>query len=204
VIKLACVGDSITQGEGTAYGMSWPNQIAKMLGAKWKVKNFGMGGTTLLNSGDHPYQGKNVFKYAKEFNPDVVVIMLGTNDTKNHNWKNKAKFEGDYIDLIIQFATLPSKPRIFICYPPYVAGDLYDGTSESKIEKEIPMINKVAKTMNVGIIDVHGALKGKGVLIPDRVHPNTEGAIEIAKTVYKVLIGKPFVGIQIGPWIINI
>jgi len=194
VIKLACVGDSITQGFGAASGMSWPDQIIKMLGAKWEVKNFGVSGTTLLNSGDNPYQKQGAFKNAKEFNPDVVVIMLGTNDTKPQNWKNKAKFEADYIDMIKQFVALPSKPRVFICYPPYIAGNGNYGITEPNTKEEISMVNKVAKTMKVGVIDVHGALKRKDALIPDRVHPNTEGATVIAKAVYKVLIGKSVVG----------
>ena len=193
-IKLACIGDSITEGFGAAYGMSWPDQIAKMLGAKWKVKNFGVTGTTLLNSGNNPYQKQGAFKNAKEFNPDVVVIMLGTNDTKPQNWENKDKFETDYIDMIKQFAALPSKPSIFICYPPYIAENGNYGITEPKTKEEISMVKKVAKIMRVGVIDVHGALKGKDALIPDRVHPNTAGATEIAKAVYKVLIGKPVVG----------
>ena len=32
VIKLACVGDSITQGVGAGKGQSWPDQIKNMLG----------------------------------------------------------------------------------------------------------------------------------------------------------------------------
>ena len=32
-IKLACVGDSITQGVGAAGGMSWPNQIITLDGS---------------------------------------------------------------------------------------------------------------------------------------------------------------------------
>jgi len=192
-IKLACVGDSITQGFGAAVGMSWPDQIVKMLGAKWEVKNFGVIGTTLINSGDNPYQKQDAFKNAKEFTPDVVVIMLGTNDTKPWNWKNKDKFEVDYINMIKQFVALPSKPHIFICNPPYIVGNGNYGITESRTKEEISMVQKVAMIMKVGVIDVHGALKGKDALIPDRVHPNTEGATEIAKTVYKVLIGKSFI-----------
>jgi len=189
-IKLACVGDSITQGVGASGGMSWPDQIHKMLGEKWDVKNFGVSGTTLLNSGDSPYQKTDAFKNAKDFNPDVVVIMLGTNDTKPQNWKNKDEFKADYMDMIKQFAALSSKPRVFLCYPPYIAGDGNWGINEPDTKAEIPMVDKVAKAAKVGVIDVHGALKGKDNLIPDRVHPNTEGATEIAKAVYKALTGK--------------
>ena len=47
-----------------------------------------------------------------------VVIVLGTNDTESQNWKNKEHFVADYTDLIGKFAKLPTKPRVFICYPP--------------------------------------------------------------------------------------
>lgn len=190
VIKLACVGDSITQGVGAAGGQSWPDQIRKMLGDKWEVKNFGVSATTLLNAGDKPYQKDGAFAKAKEFTPDVVVIMLGTNDTKPHNWKHKESFAADYQDMIKKFAELPSKPRIFICYPPYIAGNGNFGISEANTKAEIPLIDEVAKATKAGVIDVHGALDGKDALIPDKVHPNTEGATEIAKAVFKGLTGK--------------
>ena len=189
-IKLACVGDSITQGVGAGGGMSWPDQIGKLLGAKWEVKNFGVSGTTLLNNGDNPYQKQGAFKNAKDYNPDVVVIVLGTNDTKPQNWKNKKHFVADYTDLVNQFAKLPSKPRVFICYPPYIAKDGNWGINEANTKDEIPMLNKVARSTNCGVIDVHAALVGKDALIPDKVHPNAEGAGEIAKAVYKGLTGK--------------
>lgn len=193
-IKLACVGDSITQGAGAGAGQSWPDQIRKMLGDKWEVKNFGVSGSTLLNTGDKPYQKEGAFKNAKEFVPDVVVIMLGTNDTKPQNWAHKDTFAADYQDMIKQFAALPSKPRIFICYPPYIAGNGNFGISEANTKAEIPMVDAVAKATKAGVIDVHGALDGKDALIPDKVHPNTEGAGEIAKAVFKGLTGKVAAG----------
>jgi len=137
-IKVACVGDSITQGVGAAGGMAWPDQLGKLLGEKWDVKNFGVSGTTLLQSGDNPYQKQAAFKNAKDFTPDVVVIVLGTNDTKPQNWKNKKHFVADYTDLINQFAKLSSKPRVFICYPPYIAQDGNFGINEAATKEEMP------------------------------------------------------------------
>jgi len=191
-IKVSCVGDSITQGVGAGGGNSWPDQLRKMLGEKWDVKNFGVSATTLMKSGDSPYQKKDAFKKAKDFNPDVVVIMLGTNDTKPQNWKNfKKDFEADYMDMVKQFAELASKPRIFVCYAPYIAKGGNWGINEPNTVEEIPVITKVAKELKLGIIDVHGALKDKDSLIPDNVHPNAEGATVIAQTVFKALTGKP-------------
>jgi lysophospholipase L1-like esterase len=189
-IKLACVGDSITQGVGAAGGKSWPDQIQAMLGAKWEVRNFGVSGSTLLNSGDKPYQKEGAFKKALEFTPDVVVIMLGTNDTKPQNWKHHDQFTVDYQDMIGKFAALPSKPRIFISYAPYIVGPGNFGISEENTVAEFPLIDAVAKASKASIIDVHAALAGKDALIPDRVHPNTEGATAIATAVHRALTGK--------------
>lgn len=84
-IRLACVGDSITQGDGLAADDSYPSQLQALLGEEWKVGNFGVSGRTLLKKGDHPYWTESAYQKALEFEPDVVIIMLGTNDTKEHN-----------------------------------------------------------------------------------------------------------------------
>ena len=190
-VRLACVGDSITQGVGAARGQSWPAQIDATLGDGWEVGNFGLSGATLMNSGNKPYQKTPQFKKALEFKPDVVVIMLGTNDTKPNNWKNfEADYEKDYRDLIADFAALESKPRIFICHPPYIAKDGNWGINDPNSLEQIPVIDAIAKELKLDVIPVHAALKGKDELIPDKVHPNTEGATVIAGAVYKGLIGK--------------
>jgi lysophospholipase L1-like esterase len=119
-VKLACVGDSITRGVGAK--ISWPDQIAAMLGDRWKVENFGVSGATLMSSGDKPYQKLEAFNSAIHSAPDVVVIMLGTNDTKPQNWKHFASdYEKDYRGMIAKFAGLENKPRIYLCHPPYWA-----------------------------------------------------------------------------------
>lgn len=193
-IRVACVGDSITAGVGASKGNSYPQQLAKMLGTKWTVKNFGVSGSTLLNHGDLPYQKTKAFKEALAYNPDVVVIKLGTNDTKPQNWKFKGEFVADYENLIGQFTKLASKPRIYICHPAYVPKQGNFGINEAGVLEEIPMLDKLAADKNAGLIDIHGALKEHPEMLPDRVHPNTEGATVMAKTVYKALTGREFSG----------
>ncbi|MEI8376665.1 MAG: GDSL-type esterase/lipase family protein [Planctomycetota bacterium] len=189
-IKVACIGDSITAGFGAGRGNSWPDQLRKALGANWEVRNFGISGTTLMQRGDSPYQKQSAFKAAKDLNPDVVVIMLGTNDTKPQNWINfQRDFEADYKNMAGQFAELPGKPRIFVCYPPYIAQGGSWGINDPNTLAEIPVIDRVAKDMKLGIIDVHGELKNKDSLIPDKVHPNEKGQTVIARTVLQALTG---------------
>ena len=188
-VKLACVGDSITRGVGAK--QPWPDQLREMLGDRWEVKNFGVSGATLMNRGDKPYQKLKAFQAALDYAPDVVVLALGTNDTKPHNWKHfETDYEKDLRDLVGDFAGLESKPRIFVCYPPYIAKDGNWGINESDTKAQIPAITRVAQDLDLGIIDVHGALDGRDDLIPDTVHPNTEGARCIAEAVFGSLTGK--------------
>lgn len=193
-IRVACVGDSITEGVGASKNNSYPAQLGRMLGDKWVVKNFGVSGATLLNHGDRPYQKQAAFKQALESQPDVVVIKLGTNDTKPQNWKFKDEFVADYKDLIRQFAQLPRKPRIFICHPAFVPGNGGYGITEAGVLAEIPLLDQLAADEHWDVIDVHGALKDHPELLPDHVHPNDAGATVLAKTVFHALTGAEFTG----------
>lgn len=189
-VKVACVGDSITAGyRAGGKNAAWPGQLSRMLGDKWAVSNFGVSAKTLMKTGES-YQNTPDFKGALELNPDVVIIMLGTNDTKPRLWARKAQFEADCKDMVQQFAALPAKPVVFLCYPPFVGGKNAYNIQEEPILEQIPMIDKVAAELKLGVIDVHGALKGKPDLLSDNVHPNKEGAVAIAKTIYKALTGQ--------------
>lgn len=189
-VKVACIGDSITQGSGAEQGKSYPSQLQEMLGAEWKVGNYGVSGRTLLKKGDFPYWNEGAYQNALKSDPDVVIIMLGTNDTKPQNWKHEAEFTGDYTELVKSFEALASKPRIYVCRPCPVPEPGNFGINEKNLKEWTKRINKLAKEMDLGVIDMHKALEDKPELLPDRVHPNTEGAHEMAATAYKALTGK--------------
>ena len=191
-IKVACIGDSITAGVGSK--VPWPKILQQMLGDKWLVKNYGISARTLLKKGDNPYNKEKQYQDAQNLKPDVVIIMLGTNDTKPHNWKSKDEFVPDYKDMIATFNKADPKPRVFACHPPFVPGAGNFGINEAGVLEQIPLIDTLAKEVGAGIIDMHGALKDKDAMLPDRVHPNTDGATELAKAAFKVLTGKAFEG----------
>lgn len=189
-LRLACVGDSITQGVGAGKGMAYPTQLQALLGEKWEIGNFGVSGRTLLRKGDHPYWKEAAYTKALDFKPDAVVIMLGTNDTKPQNWKHKAEFEGDYRDLVKSFLDLPSKPRVYICKPVPVPGKGNFGINDTALQEQMPVYAKLAEELKVEVIDMYAALDGKPEMLPDRVHPNADGAGEMAKAAAKALTGK--------------
>ena len=186
-VRVACIGNSITFGAGIRNRSrdSYPSVLARMLGDSYWVKNFGVSARTMLNKGDHPYMNEPAYKNALAFNPNIVVIKLGTNDSKSFNWKYKADFMKDAQNMINAFKGLPSQPKIYLCYPSkaYLTGD---GINDDIISKEIiPMINKLAKKNDLSVIDLHTAMDGMPELFPDRIHPNEKGAQVMAKAVYQ-------------------
>ena len=186
-VRVACIGNSITFGAGIKNRSrdSYPSVLARMLGDNYWVKNFGVSARTMLNKGDHPYMNEPAYKNALAFNPNIVVIKLGTNDSKSFNWKYRADFMKDAQTMIDAFKGLPSQPKIYLCYPSkaYLTGD---GINDDIISKEIiPMIKKLAKKNDLSVIDLHTAMDGMPELFPDRIHPNEKGAQVMAKAVYQ-------------------
>lgn len=187
--RLAAVGDSITYGkriEDRSHN-SYPAQLELKLGTDWIVGNFGKSGATLLSRGDRPYVNTDQFSDALEFNPDLVVIMLGTNDSKPKNREFFDDFISDYQNLIDSFQSLQSRPLICICYP-VPAFDGIWGIDNEMIEKKIvPAIKVVANENSVYLIDLYSALQSHGDLFPDTVHPDERGAQLIADNIYNFI-----------------
>jgi lysophospholipase L1-like esterase len=184
-VRLACLGDSITKGEGTSDPAQegYPAQLQEMLGSKWEVKNFGVGGRTLLRKQD-PYN----FNPALKWQPDVIVIMLGTNDSRQATWeKHGDEFIEDYKAVLKAFKGLTPKPTIYICCPPPMFPGNYGLADDQLTTKVIPQIRQVAEQEKVTLIDLHTPLAGQKDDFPDRVHPNASGAKQIAQLIQQAI-----------------
>ena len=189
-VKLACVGDSITQGVGASQGHAYPHLLKTMLGDQWEVRNFGLSGTTLLKNGDVSYWKCKQFTDATAFVPDVVTIALGTNDSKPQNWAHKDQFLADYKALIEEFRKVNPKVIVYACLPvPAFPGRW--GINEPAISGEvIPLIRQAAEESKAEVIDLHAALAGRNTCFPDTVHPNDAGQTLIAQAIARTLTNK--------------
>ena len=191
-VKVACVGDSITFGSGIRNRDrdSYPAVLGRLLGDKWVVHNFGVGGATLLKNGDKPYDKQKAYNDALALKPDVVVIKLGTNDSKPQNWKHKDEFAADYKALVDAFKKVNPKVRVYAALPvPAFPGNF--GIRDDVIKGEIvPLEQQAAKDTAATVVDLYEALSGKKELFPDKVHPNERGAALMAATIYHALTGK--------------
>lgn len=191
---VTCVGDSITYGAcipDRAYN-SYPAQLEQILkgyDVSWEVGNFGHSGATMLTKGDWPYVGQTTYGAALASNPDIVIIMLGTNDSKPHNWVYSGDYVSDYLAMIDTFRTLPSAPDVWICNPVPAFSENYT-ISPTVIHDEIlPLIDQIAALRGTPVLDLYGALDGHGDLFPDGIHPDAEGAGLMAEFIAPYLLG---------------
>lgn len=194
--KIACIGNSITYGHGIVNREknSYPAQLQSYLGAGYEVKNFGVSARVLLSKGDYPYIREAAFNDSQEFQPDIVLIKLGTNDTKPQNWKYKEEFMADYQSLIDTYRALKSQPRIILLTP--VRCFLPDGSSISAklIANEVrPMIEEIAWKNKIEIINLFNVFGDNppSHIMPDRLHPSSIGAGMMAKKIYEYLALTP-------------
>ncbi|MBY2900268.1 hypothetical protein AE938_15680 [Bacteroides fragilis] len=209
VIKIACIGNSITYGVGTRNPAkdSYPAVLGQMLGDGYEVRNFGVSARTMLMKGDNPYMKEERYRQALDYNPDIVTIKLGTNDTKPQNWRYKSDFKKDMETMIRTLRALPSKPEIYLCYP-IPAYAVQWGINDSIIVHGVmPVINRLAAKYGLKVIDLHTPLTGMKECFADNVHPNEKAAVRIAQAIYRQLTGEeppahvsqPFPGLK-GKW----
>jgi acyl-CoA thioesterase I len=181
-IRIACVGDSITQGSG------YPAKLQLLLGTNYLVKNFGVAGTTVSLNSASPYMDQTAFQKAEEFEPDIVVIMLGTNDARTDINKYNETFVDDYIQLVSSFQNLTSNPKILVVDSPPIFTDNPNYNSTYLADNIIPEIDNVANNLNLPTIDVYNAFGDHADYFMDGVHPNDEGATLIASEVDNAII----------------
>ncbi|SCD19377.1 GDSL-like Lipase/Acylhydrolase family [Proteiniphilum saccharofermentans] len=191
-VKVACVGNSITYGAGIINREKncYPAQLQAYLGDNWEVRNFGVSGRTTLSKGDHPYIETDAYQQSLSYQPDIVLIKLGTNDTKPQNWKYKEDFLKDYQTLIDSYRALGSHPRVVLLTP--VRCFLPEGSSINSqlIEKEVrPMLEELAWRNDLEIINMFNIFGDdwKSYLMPDKLHPSSIGAGVMAKKIYNFL-----------------
>jgi lysophospholipase L1-like esterase len=192
ITRVACVGDSITAGAGLNHPetQSYPAVLAQLLGPAYRVRNFGVSGATLLRGGDLPYATTPAFEEALAFQPQVVIIALGTNDSKPQNWRHRNALTRDLYSIVRAFQTLPSQPIVYVCTPPPVFIDRW-GINEATVADYIrPTFRHVTARERWPLIDLHSALRNDGASFPDGVHPDAMGATRIATVIHQALRGR--------------
>lgn len=161
--------------------------LQKKLGEGYNVQNFGVSARTLLNKGDLPYVNEPQWKDALAFEPNIAIIKLGTNDSKDHNWQHGADFSKDMQQMIDSLKALPSKPKIYLCSPIPAFKNTWTINDSVIVNGEIPVIKKLVKKNKCKYIDLHTLYTYGDLMLKDGIHPNAKGAEKMAAIVYEAL-----------------
>lgn len=187
-VRVACIGNSITHGSGIDMQEQngYPAQLGRLLGDSYNVKNYGVGGRCMMNTADHPYMQEQAWRDAKAFNPNIVVIKLGTNDSKAFQW-NQQQYERDYQSMIDTLKSLPAAPRIMLCTPIRAFRDKWGITDSVIVNGVIPTIQRLANKNNLQVVDLHPVVDDRSQMTADMIHPNDKGAKRMAETVAEAI-----------------
>lgn len=189
--RIACVGDSITYGAWSSDRTvrSYPALLQKRLGDTYSVGNFGYSGSSYVKTEINykPYTEGQAYSESLEFEPDIVVIILGTNDT--HSWEESSASFGDAVRTLIRsYSSLESEPLIYLCSPLC----RYDNSGKNSIisEQIIPILSEIAEDEGCIFVNLYKKTLAKAFYYADGLHPNDNGYEYLANLIYDAVSDK--------------
>ena len=182
-LKIIVFGDSITEGK-TPPGLKpeerWIERVQAASGGKWVCVNEGKGG--------RPASAVNDLEPAVKRSPDadVLMIALGTNDSRDYAAGSTERFAATMTKLIDIARAANPKLQIILCAPYNINMDgLKHGQDmgAKRVENIIAFgkaIEKLSAEKKCGFINFYGVIP-PGSLTTDGVHPDAAGHAAIAK-----------------------
>ena len=170
---IVCIGDSITAGYGTSSG-GYPDILQDMFGPAYRVLNYGYSGAML---------GKRDKGKLGELHPEVITIMLGTNDAWPQNWNAcKTNFLDNYRAFVDDLNTLSPKARVYLVLP--IPRFDNAAASSNLVSEVIPLIRQTAEAAKVSVIDCYTPFLELKKLMGDGLHPGDAGQEILARIFY--------------------
>ena len=193
--RIACIGDSITFGAGVAATRktdAWTYILQNRLGDSFQVLNYGVSGATLQREGDFPYRRIGFLKRLKKAQPELIVLMLGTNDSKPYNW-NAERFGREYEALVRELIAMPWPHRLVLMTPPKAFPEEKTGVIGYDIQNEPirdvirPLVFSLGQSYELQVIDLYALTEEHPEYFCDGVHPNEPGNRILAEKLVKEL-----------------
>ena len=198
--RIACVGDSITYGctIPACFWRSYPRKLGRMLGNEFCVCNFGVNDRTMQETSQKPYIREKAWRNSRAFEPEIVILLLGSNDSKAANWVSDEHFTEQYQRFIQSYAALPSCRKIILCTPPRVfrpAAKLFYLSNDldiDRIEHIAELVRRLALENGLSLVELYEpTLNRRDLFGMDGAHPNAAGAGFLADRIKTAVLSEP-------------
>ncbi len=183
--KIMPVGDSITDGADSGGYRTFLWQLYADAGKNVNYVGSLRGGSSALPDKDHEgHSGwkiakidASIVKYVQDSQPDIVLLMLGTNDMLQNDQIDTAP---DRLSALIdKIADTKKDVKIFVSSLPLLTG-VHGERVIAYNAKLPPMVaEKVSQGKSVYFVDMHPLLTAED--IKDNIHPNAAGYEKLAK-----------------------
>ena len=193
--RIACIGDSITFGAGvpnTRKRNAWVYVLHRKLGEDYQVINFGFSGATLQREGDLPYRRLGFLQKVKKAKPDVILLMLGTNDSKPYNW-NERRYREQYEEMVQELLSYDWPHKLVLLAPPKAFPETktgkvsYDIVNEPIRDAIRSTVSAVGEKYGLQVVDLYAFTETHPEYFGDGVHPNVPGNEAIAEHLYETI-----------------
>lgn len=205
VIRVACVGDSITQGNE---GSNWPeflqeylNYLSTIDGKQYEVKNCGKAGAavhhvleetdgnedgTIDPSGEYFFYDSPRYVESLSYPADLVIVQHGANDGLGGNAAQLTEyFVNDYTNYLIKPYT-DKGAKVVVATPTYASNGYVDYYVNGWISEAV---RKMADTYGLQCVDMNKITQPRRESFPDGIHGNVSGYKLIAQTYMNQIFG---------------
>ncbi len=208
-VKVAFIGDSITQGVGVGADnyatQSYPAQLQAMLGDSYHVGNFGRSSAYTLAADNEynvkkdatlSYRNTQQYKDSIKFGADVVVIMMGVNDIRSMSCAEaRVALKEALADLTLEYCAMESVQKVYIATSIMIpsSATIYQ-YSDGRLQD---VQREVASELGVDVIDIYTMTRDyMNVAMHytgDRIHPVKDSYNEMARAFHAALTGDEYI-----------
>ena len=193
LIRVACIGDSITDGAGRLDDgntndnnvHSYPVYLQKLLGFKYYVGNYGHGGQRMMSFAS---ESPN-YVPSYEFKPDVVIMMFGTNDANKDkytpDWGSdaaKTRYLNAANSMISKYKSVNSDVQIFVMTPPSI---LSNKTHKQNCTLSAQYNRELAEANKLPLVDIWNISDAEKWVFNDGIHPQGLVYKRFAEVIYE-------------------
>ncbi|MBO4265483.1 MAG: hypothetical protein J5922_05335 [Clostridia bacterium] len=204
-VRITCAGDSLTAGaqSSNVAKLAYPPVLDSMLPQNFECKNFGVGGTTMtidvLETANGAtfmsYYATAQYKAGKQFNPTIVLLMLGCNDSVPlvNNAIGDADRTSRFITsgktMINEYKAVSSNPTVFLMTPVQVSHAQAQASRKNNLDNNyLPLVKQLASECNVPLLDIYQRTADLDELYADGLHFNDDGYRYLAGIVLDELV----------------